>query len=101
MALATIDDGSVEIDGLSLEAPGVRGTVQVERGAVRAPGARGVAAGVGPPSTALDRALRRQGMRTSKTAVLDGTRAIPRGDRDPSHSPCGFARRAAVANRSS
>ncbi len=83
MPRATMDHGRVEIDGLSLEAPGVRGAVQVERGAARGPIRRGLAAGVGQSSTSLDRALRRQGMRTSKTAILDGTRALPRGDRKP------------------
>ena len=83
MARATLEDGRVEIDGLSLEAPGVRGTVQVERGPVRAPIRRGAAASAGPRSTPLGRAIRRQGMRTSKTAVIDGTRAIRRGDAKP------------------
>ena len=83
MPRATMDHGRVELDGLSLEAPGVRGAVQVERGAVRGSTGRGLAAGIGQSTTSLDRALRRQGMRTSKTAVLDGTRAAPRGDRKP------------------
>ncbi len=83
MARATIENDVVEIDGLSLEAPGVRGSVQVERGAIRAPVRRGAAASVGPSSTSLDRALRRQRMRTSKTAVLDGTRTTRRGAAKP------------------
>ena len=83
MARAMIADGVVEIDGLQLVAPGVRGSVQVERGPLQIPVRRGAAAGVGSSSTSLDRALRRQRMRTSKTAVVDGTRTTRRGTAKP------------------
>ena len=83
MPRATIDDGVAEIDGLVLVAPGVRGSVQVERGPAPIPVRRGAAAGVGPASRSLDRALRRQRMRTSKTAVIDGTRTVRRGATRP------------------
>jgi hypothetical protein len=67
-------DGTVAIDGLVLSAPGVRGEVSVER--VARPGrvpAGGAAAGTAPDP--LDRALRRQGMRTYQPS--------PSRDRDP------------------
>src|SRR6478672_5137282 len=66
-------DGTVAIDGLVLSAPGVRGEVSVER--VARPGrvpAAGAAAGTAPDP--LDRALRRQGMRTYRTVAVQGTR---------------------------
>ena len=64
-------DGTVAIDGLVLSAPGVRGEVSVER--VARPGrvpAGGAAAGTAPDP--LDRALRRQRMRTYRTVAVQG-----------------------------
>ena len=66
-------DGTVAIDGLVLSAPGVRGEVSVER--VARPGrvpAGGAAAGTAPDP--LDRALRRQRMRTYRTVAVQGSR---------------------------
>ena len=82
MATTTIDGtGAVTIDGLTLEAPGVRGHVSVERGAPKP--SVGLARGGRrrPASSALDRALRRSGMRTTRTAVIDATRVTRRGAR--------------------
>src|SRR6476469_9160453 len=66
-------DGTVAIDGLVRSAPGVHGEVSVER--VARPGrvpAAGAAAGTAPDP--LDRALRRQGIRTYRTVAVQGTR---------------------------
>ncbi len=97
MVTTAIDpDGSLTVDGLTLRAPGVRGEVSVER--VARPGrvpAGGAAAGTAPDP--LDRALRRQRMRTYRTVAIQGTRPAPaaaaarpprrRADRGPRPEP--------------
>jgi pimeloyl-ACP methyl ester carboxylesterase len=82
MPRAQLDEaGIVSIDGVTLEAPGARGNVSVERGAPKARARRGTG---GPPANAaLDRAMSRSGMRTTKTAVIAATRMVRRGSRKP------------------
>src|SRR5436190_6349777 len=97
MATRALDpNGTVTVDGLVLSAPGVRGEVSVERVArpSRVPAGRAAADTVPDP---LDRALRRQGMRTYRTIAVQGTRAASaavaarpprrRADRGPRPDP--------------
>jgi hypothetical protein len=95
MASRTLENaGAVELEGVSIIVPDVRGSVTVERGAAptspRAARRRtgGRATGQADP---LETALRRQGMRTYRTAVIDGTRTPPRptrrGGRPPKSEP--------------
>jgi hypothetical protein len=82
----------VTVDGITIEAPDVEGEVAVHRGTPPRPGAERVrrggrrgsdrggdegAAGLLDPS--LERALRRQGMRTHRTIAIDGRRRPTRG----------------------
>jgi len=66
-------DGSVTLDGLTLQAPGIRGAMSVERTAP--PGRVSVGgAAAGAVADPLDRALRRQRMRVYRHVTVDGTR---------------------------
>jgi len=76
-------DEQVELEGLTIEVPGVRGTVVVERGAPSGSPRAARRRSGGPPAAGrtdpLDAALRRQKMRTYRTAMVDGTRETRRG----------------------
>ena len=83
--------GDATLDGITISAPGIEGEIAVERGAVAAGGPRrarrgassrgdGIA-GAAPPD--LERALRRQGMRTTRTVAVDGIRRERRGRPGP------------------
>jgi hypothetical protein len=104
MERATLDGAThVTVDGITIHAPGVEGQVAVARGsalpaaaeAQRRGTARGDAAAGAPYaadsrsgsrsglSPELGRALRRQGMRTARTLVIDGVRPARRGVAEP------------------
>ena len=70
---ATDPDGSVTLDGLTLRTPGIRGAVSVDR--IAPPGrVSGGGAAAGTVADPLDRALRRQRMRTYRHVTVEGTR---------------------------